>query len=197
MKKHTLPVFDAHQLASKLLDGSPALFPTDTLPALAALPRDASMLWDLKQRPKHKPLILMAAEAAPLMELMYEETRHAADSLIRRYWPGALTLVVPYQGSVLESLNPCGSSIGMRVPNCEATRQLLSMSGPLATTSANLSGQPPCKSAELAAQCFPGLPLLGPLPWLVPSGVASTVLAWEEAGHWQVLRQGAVMAELP
>ena len=48
-------------LAAKLQAGEAAIFPTDTLPALASRPEAANLLWELKQRPRHKPVILMAA----------------------------------------------------------------------------------------------------------------------------------------
>jgi len=84
----------------------------------------------------------------------------------------------------------------MRIPNCDLTRALLAQSGPLATTSANPSGAPPTQSAEEAAIAFPDLPLLAPLPWPDPSGLASTVIAWTSPGCWQLLRQGAVMVDV-
>ena len=70
---------------------------------------------------------------------------------------------------------------------------LLELSGPLATTSANVSGQPPATTAEEAARQFADVPLLGPMPWPEAGGMASTVLAWREGGGWQVLRAGALL----
>ena len=49
-------------LAEWILAGGPAIFPTDTLPALAALPAAAGQIWELKSRPSNKPLILMGSE---------------------------------------------------------------------------------------------------------------------------------------
>ena len=62
---------------------------------------------------------------------------------------------------------------------------------PIYTTSSFVYG-----SAAEAAAAFPDLPLLSPLPWPVPSGLASTVVAWMAPGRWQVLRQGAVMTDV-
>ena len=197
MERLPLPVLDVSAMASKLRLGSAALFPTDTLPALAAAPRHAAQLWSLKKRPIAKPLILMAADADTLLALMADGPREQASLLVEKHWPGALTLVVPAKGAVLAQLNPRGLTLGMRVPASARAINLLSLSGPLATSSANLSGQDPCRMAADAARCFPGVPLLGPLPWPAPSGVASTVVQWRESGHWQVLRQGAVITELP
>ena len=186
----------AQELAGHLRGGGAALLPTDTLPALAAAPDHAAQIWTLKQRPQDKPLILMAAEADQLLALTSANARIDAEPLARLFWPGALTLVLPVEGRLSQRLNPGRGTLGMRVPDCDATRALLMQSGPLATTSANPSGEPPSQSAEEAARAFPHLPLLAPLPWPDPSGLASTVIAWSSPGCWQLLRQGAVMVDV-
>ena len=186
----------AKQLALHLRCGGAALLPTDTLPALAASPNHAAQIWALKQRPQDKPLILMAAQADLLLALTTEDARVDAEPLARRFWPGALTLVLPVEGRLTQSLNPGQRTLGMRIPACDVTRALLMQSGPLATTSANPSGAPPTQSAAEAADAFPDLPLLAPLPWPDPSGLASTVIAWTSSGCWQLLRQGAVMVDV-
>ncbi len=181
------------EIAGHLRGGGAALLPTDTLPALACSPRSAAQIWTLKQRPQDKPLILMAAEVSDLLELTSDIVREDARPLADRYWPGPLTLVLPAEGTLTQYLNPGRDTLGMRIPACALTRSLLAKSGPLATTSANRSGATPSRTAAQAAASFPGLPLLAPLPWPEPSGLASTVLKWTSAGSWQMLRQGAVM----
>jgi len=183
----------AAKLAQRLKQGEAAIFPTDTLPALASLPEQAGQLWALKQRPQHKPVILMAASGPELWRWLEVDPLPAWLKLADRYWPGALTLVLPAASRLVEPLHPGGNSIGVRVPACEQALALLQLSGPLATTSANRSGEAPCLSPEQAAQRFPEVPQLGPVPWPQPSGEASTVLRWLESGSWEVLRQGAVV----
>ncbi|MEB3331475.1 MAG: L-threonylcarbamoyladenylate synthase [Synechococcaceae cyanobacterium] len=174
-----------------LLAGGAVLFPTDTLPALASRPVDAAQLWWHKARPADKPLILMGADLAQLQALL-EVTWHPAWlAQASRCWPGPVTLVLPIPGEITGWLNPGGSSLGLRVPACEAARELLRCSGPLATTSANRSGEPAARDAAEAAASFPQLPLLGPLPWPAGSGRASTVLAWNpKTDDWSMLRAG-------
>jgi len=188
-------VLDASALAAHLRAGQPGAFPTDTLPALAVLPTAAAALWRLKQRPANKPLILLGADGDSLWALLGMEPLPAWGAMAARGWPGALTLVLPARGPVVEALNTGGGSLGLRVPACGRARELLRLSGPLASSSANLSGQPPCTSPETLAAAFPGLPLLGPLPWPQGSGLASTVLAWQAEDSttpWRLLRQGVV-----
>ena len=182
-----LPVAD---LVERLQAGAAVLFPTDTLPALAALPAHAEQIWSLKQRPADKPLILMAADLEQLGDVLGSPWLPAWRAMAEQGWPGALTLVLPARGAWLESLHPGGTSLGLRIPACPLARQLLRASGPLATTSANLAGEAPATTAAEARAVFPRLPLLAPLPWPPAGGTASTVLAWRQEG-WTVLRAGA------
>jgi len=187
-------------LLRRLAAGEAVLFPTDTLPALAARPDAAGLLWRLKQRPADKPLILMGTDLPQLERALGVPWLEAWREQARRCWPGAFTLVLPITGVLTDQLNPGGSSLGLRVPACAMARALLQQSGPLATTSANRSGQPPATTAAEAAHQFPELSLLQPLPWPEGSRQASIVLAWQagETGaspSWLVLRAGA--SELP
>lgn len=187
-------VLDAAALAARLKAGEAALFPTDTLVALAALPAHAGQIWRLKQRPPDKPLILMGADLAQLQrQTPGLQWPAQALELAQRHWPGALTLVLPAAGPLVDQLNPGGASLGLRVPACPMAQALLRLSGPLATTSANRSGEPAATTAAEAADCFAAssVALLGPEPWPAPSGQASTVVAWE-AGGWRLLRAGCV-----
>jgi L-threonylcarbamoyladenylate synthase len=187
------PACSASELAEQLEGGKAAIFPTDTLPALATQPSSAEVLWTLKQRPRHKPVILMAAEIETLWVCLGLKIEPAWEKLAERYWPGALTLVLPAQGQCLEQLNPGGTTLGLRVPGCVRARELLQLTGPLATTSANRSGEPACLDHKEAALRFPQVAQLGPVPWPVPSGQGSTVIEWEPTGNWKLLRAGAVM----
>jgi L-threonylcarbamoyladenylate synthase len=199
-------VCSAAELSVRLAAGEPALFPTDTLPALAAIPAAAADLWRLKRRPADKPLILMGADLDQLLGWLGVAWDEPWLAQARQCWPGATTLVLPIPGPTTAALHPGGTSLGLRVPACPEAVELLRRSGPLATTSANRSGEPAACNADQAAALFPELPLLGPLPWPSGSGQASTVLAWTAssatagAAAWRVLRAGAsaaVAADLP
>jgi L-threonylcarbamoyladenylate synthase len=177
-------------LAGHLRSGGAALFPTDTVPALAALAEASRQIWDLKRRPDHKPLILMGADLAQLVEVLSTRWHPAWLEQAERCWPGPVTLVLPVEGRITQALHPGGTTLGLRVPDCPMALELLRSSGPLATTSANRSGEPAALDAQQAHDRFPQLPLLGPLPWPQGSGVASTVMAWTTSGEWNQLRRG-------
>ena len=188
------PVLAASDLALRLRAGEAAIIPTDTLPGLAVIPEHAQTLWRLKRRPADKPLILMGASVNDLFQEVAVACHREVEALVERYWPGALTLVLPARdGGAACHLNPGGATLGCRIPDCEQTRGLLQLSGPLATTSANRSGEPASMTAAEAARCFPNVAQLSPQPWPQPSGQASTVLVWVEEGRWRMLRRGAVI----
>ena len=184
--------FGIFDLALKLKKGSLALFPTDTLPALSSYPKYSKKIWTIKKRPSNKPLILMGACLDDLFEFVQPCAFEDGLKLAKKYWPGALTIVLPTIGNFAKNLNCNSNSLGFRVPDLRLARDFLMETGPLATTSANISGQSPVKDALEASIQFPGIPILGPVPWPNSSGMASTVIEWNE-GEWKLLRAGSVV----
>ena len=184
--------FGIDDLSSRLKDGSLALFPTDTLPALCSYPKYSKKIWTIKKRPLTKPLILMGGCLEDLFKFVHPCAKEDGLTLAKIYWPGALTIVLPTIGNFADNLNCQSNSIGLRVPALKLARDLLMKTGPLATTSANISGDSPAKDALEASTKFPGIPILAPVPWPNSSGMASTVISWEK-GTWNLLRPGSVV----
>jgi L-threonylcarbamoyladenylate synthase len=185
-------------------------FPTDTLPALAARPDRAGLIFEAKQRSADKPLILMGANAADLWDYVAgsEAERAVWERVAARYFPGAVTLVLPASDRVPAAMNPTDpTTIGIRVPNSGVARYILTLTKPMATTSVNRSGEPALESfAEINAQ-FPEVLTLLPSELAelegnlqpfdrapVKTGIPSTVAKWTGKG-WQILRQGEVKLE--
>lgn len=194
MTQGTLPELVKGVLAGKLIS-----FPTDTVPALAALPQKASLIYTAKQRSQDKPLILMAACATDLWSFV---TGSAEELLIWQqmaatYWPGAITMVLPASDRVPQEINSASSNtVGLRVPNHATARAILSRTGALATTSANKSGKPPLQTmTEIDAE-FPAVLTLVPTAATedLASAIPSTVIKWT-SNNWQILRLGAVKLE--
>ena len=191
MIKNQFPIRD---LVKKLKEGSLALFPTDTLPAICSFPRYSEKIWKIKKRSLNKPLILMGGCLDDLFEFVQPCAIEDAVKMAKIHWPGALTMILPTTGNLYKYLNFNSNSIGFRVPRLGIARDLLMKSGPLATTSANISGKPPVKDAIEASNQFPGIPLLGPVPWPNSSGIASTIVEWKE-GKWNVKRTGSIFLD--
>jgi L-threonylcarbamoyladenylate synthase len=175
-------------------------FPTDTVPALATKPDRSELIFVAKQRSQDKPLILMAASAEDLWPYVHGSPADLKvwQQVAQSFWPGALTLVLPASEKVPAAMNAIDpTTIGVRVPNCALARKILQQTGPLATTSANLSGQAPLESiAQIEAQFPEVLTLLASqLSTVVTaSSLPSTVAKWT-GSDWKILRQGAVQLE--
>ncbi len=199
-----MPHVSFAELVSGARAGQLVSFPTDTVPALASAPAHAEQVFTLKQRSQDKPLILMGAKALDLWPYV---TGSESDWLYwqevaQQHWPGALTLVLPASDRVPTAMNPTNpTSIGIRVPNCAIARHILAQTGPLATTSANRSGEPALQSLEEIAASFPTVLTLHPEAIATlnqelgtstqPAGLPSTVAQWTGSG-WTILRQGGV-----
>tara|TARA_B100001029_G_scaffold69953_1_gene56907 strand:- start:1528 stop:2127 length:600 start_codon:yes stop_codon:yes gene_type:complete len=190
--KMIIDQLEIHDLASQLNNGSLALFPTDTLPAICSYPKYAKKIWTIKKRPLNKPLILMGGCMEDLLKFVNPCALEDGLKMAKNHWPGALTIILPTIGNLSENLNCNSNSVGFRVPNLRLARDLLLNTGPLATTSANISGQSPVKDAFEASIQFPGVPILAPVPWPSSSGMASTVIEWNN-GEWKLLRSGSVV----
>ena len=72
-------------------------------------------------------------------------------------------------------------------------QSLLRETGPLLTSSANISGFTGSMTAEGIALDFPSIKILGPIPWEKNSGKASTVISWRKSGDWRMIREGEVL----
>lgn len=182
-------------------------FPTDTVPALAARPDRADLIFQAKQRSLDKPLILMAGTIADVWDYVTgtASERQIWQQVMDRYWPGALTLVLPASDRVPGGLNPkTPDTIGVRVPNHAIAQAILRQTGPLATTSANRSGQPALQTLTAIETEFPEVLTLH-APELESSdsnrsqapqaiGTPSTVARWSGSG-WEILRKGGVILE--
>lgn len=173
-------------------------FPTDTVPALAVRPDCSELIFAAKGRSQEKPLILMGASALSLWAFAIgnPQERQIWQEVAEKYWPGALTLVLPASDGVPKAMNPAEpTTIGLRVPDCAIAREILSQTGPLATTSANRSGEPPLLTMAEIEIDFPDVLTLLPaeLEFIKPTmGIPSTVAKWT-GGGWEILRQGAML----
>jgi L-threonylcarbamoyladenylate synthase len=189
------------ELVAGARSGEVISFPTDTVPALAALPEYAELIFAVKQRSMNKPLILMAADSDQIWDFVEgsEKEYEMWQRIANKYWAGALTLVLPASGKVPSCMNPNDpTTIGVRVPQSDVARSILAQTGPLATTSANLSGKPPLQTiAEIETE-FPNILTLATKAYDSKTpvmGIPSTVAKWD-GEKWQILRQGAVNLDM-
>ena len=187
------------ELIAKAIANQVVSFPTDTV-ALAVKPESAELIYQLKQRPESKPLILMGASLEDLLPYVggSREEKNPWKAIANRYFPGALTLVLPASNLVPLAVNPTNSqTIGIRIPDLPIARDILRQTRVLATTSANLSGQSALVTTDEINRVFPQIAILEDRTPTEPqgSGFPSTVVRWTGT-NWQLLRQGSVNFEV-
>jgi L-threonylcarbamoyladenylate synthase len=184
---------DCQTALKTLKSGLPIIFPTDTLPAIGCLPRFSNIIYEFKKRDKDKPLILMGSEYKQLVDYVQESAKEDYENIASKYWPGALTIVIPAAEKQTTILTSNDLTLGLRIPNSYMAQSLLKETGPLLTSSANISGFKGSINVEGIALDFPTVKILGPIPWRKSSGKASTIIFWKKSGDWRLIRQGEVL----
>ncbi len=173
--------------------GLPIIFPTDTLPAIGCLPKYSNTIYKFKKRDKDKPLILMGSEHKQLIDYVHESAKEDYEKIASKYWPGALTMIIPAAEKHNTSLTSNDLTLGLRIPNSYMAQSLIRETGPLLTSSANISGFKGSNTVEGIAVDFPSVKILGPIPWGKRSGKASTIIFWKKSGDWRLIREGEVL----
>lgn len=190
--------------AGVLRAGGLVAFPTETVYGIGANPEApgaVARLLELRGSAADKALTLHIAEPQAVTRCVPDPLPGLARRLIKRFWPGPLTLVFP---------TPDGKGIGVRCPAHKIAADLLARAGaPIVAPSANLSGRPPATRAQEVLQAFDGR-----IEWVVdggPSryGKASTVVRFARredkkqapptlgtSWSWEVLREGAIPKSL-
>jgi len=182
------------RLRTALQKGGVIAFPTDTFYGLGADPRNPEALtriFDIKQRPPDKPLLVLIGsldELGPLVKNVSDQARQLMD----RFWPGPLTLVFTAAPDLPEILTAGTGTLGVRLPAYPWTHRLLEELGqPLTAPSANLSdAAEPHTAGEVAATLGDTLDLIadgGPAPGGKPSTVVDTT-----TDPPTLIREGAV-----
>ena len=183
-----------YKIALKTLkSGLPIIFPTDTLPAIGCLPKFSNVIYEFKKRDRAKPLILMGSEHEQLIDYVHESAKKDYENIASKYWPGALTMVIPASEKQTKILTSNDLTLGLRIPNSYMAQSLMRETGPLLTSSANISGFKGSTTVEGIALDFPSVKILGPIPWGKRSGKASTIIFWKKSGDWRLIREGEVL----
>ena len=170
----------------------PIIFQTDTLPAIGCLPEFSQIIYDIKKRDSNKPLILMGAENEQLIDYVHQSAKEDYENLAAKYWPGALTMIIPVSENKKSTVTSKNFTLGLRIPNSHIAQSLIRETGPLLTSSANISGIQGSITAEGISLDLPNVDILGPLPWERCSGKASTIISWVKYGDWNLIRKGQV-----
>lgn len=178
--------------AAAVADGRCIVLPTDTVYGIGADATSANAvrrLLEAKERGRDMPPPVMIAEVGMLRALT-DEVGPEITALADAFWPGALTLVVRAHPHLRMDLGDRGDTIAVRVPDHDFTRDLLRATGPLAVSSANVSGRPAATTvAEAVEQLGKRVKVYldgGP----AGAGVPSTIV--DLTGTPRILREGRI-----
>ena len=120
-------------------------FPTDTVFGVGALIDDLEAIdkiYELKHRDYSKPLAILASSIDDIIPYVKEVTEDVKE-IMNKYWPGALTIIFNKNENVSDKITAGFKTIAFRIPNCNISLDILKQTGPLATTSVNISGNTP------------------------------------------------------
>lgn len=143
--------------AEAVLRGGVIAFPTDTVYGLGCSLFDVSaveMIARLKRRDPSLAVISLIADPGHVYGLA-TDVSPVAQQLVRRYWPGPLSLIFRAAPIVPARVRGAGGTVALRCPADVLCQKLIScIGGPVVSSSANLSGQPPAETAEQVVKIF-------------------------------------------
>jgi L-threonylcarbamoyladenylate synthase len=177
--------------------GGVIAYPTDTFYGLGADPRNSravEKLFEIKGRPTGQPILLLIADTMDVRTWATDIPLHA-EELMKRFWPGPLTLIFRTRAEVLFELTAGTGTIGLRVPGNKLTRELLRYLGcALTGTSANRSGQASFRTAQDTAEAIGDRVDLVLDGGVTTGGKPSTIVD-VRAALPRVVREGAVPSQ--
>ncbi len=132
--------------------GELVVIPTDTVYGVAAdafSPAAVQRLLDAKGRGRQSPPPVLVP-GIPTLAALAESVPPEVDRLVQAFWPGGLTIVLPAAPSLVWDLGETRGTVALRMPQDTVALELLSETGPLAVSSANLTGRPAARTAAEA-----------------------------------------------
>ncbi|CAM2737908.1 L-threonylcarbamoyladenylate synthase [Legionella worsleiensis] len=179
-----------------LMNGKPVAIPTETVYGLAALINKESAIkavFAMKNRPLNHPLIVHVAQDWDLHQLV-EEIPEYAQLLIKKFWPGPLTLVLRCKENTISPLITGGqTTVAIRCPAHPVTQRLLKkLKTPIVAPSANPFGKVSPTTALHVKQSFKDQELLILDGGRCGIGIESTIVDATHSEHYQILRHGLI-----
>ncbi|MCZ7416514.1 MULTISPECIES: L-threonylcarbamoyladenylate synthase [unclassified Streptomyces] len=184
------------EAASAIRRGELVVLPTDTVYGIGAdafTPEAVADLLEAKGRGRGMPTPVLVGSPNTLHGLVTDFSEQAWE-LVDAFWPGALTLVARHQPSLTWDLGETGGTVAVRMPLHPVAIELLTEVGPMAVSSANLTGHPAPQDCDSAQEMLGDAVAVyldgGPTPDNVPSSIVDVT------GKVPVLlRAGAIGAE--
>jgi len=185
--------------ADQIRAGEVLGMPTDTFYGLAADPfnlRAVDRVYDIKSRSRHKPLSLLI-ESVDQAEDLCKSLPEEFYKLARRYWPGPLTIIVKAASRLPLKVTANTGHVALRVPNARIPLAVVQAAQiPITATSANLSGESECTTAEDVRDQLQGRTATIVAGGTSPREIASTIVdLTDEEARWRIMREGAIPAQ--
>lgn len=188
------------EIITTLANGGVIAYVTDTVWGLGCLPdneKAVKKIYEIKKREAQKPLILMSNEVYNLLNYV-KPIPKVGQQLIKKYFPGALTIVTEKNDNTPDYITSNMSTVGIRVPDNEVFKRICEIipGHVLATTSANLSHQPSAKTYEQAVENMTGLADLIIEDYGHPAKGLESTIAGVMGNELRIFRQGQIVIDI-
>jgi L-threonylcarbamoyladenylate synthase len=184
--------------ADQIRAGEVLGMPTDTFYGLASDPfnlRAVDRVYEIKSRSRHKPLSLLI-ESVDQAEELAQPLPEEFYALARKFWPGPLTMIIRASSRLPLKVTANTGNVALRVPNSAIPLAVVKAAGiPITATSANLSGESECTTAEAVRDQLQDRIAIIVDGGTSPRDVASTIVdLTDEEARWKIQREGAISA---
>lgn len=185
-------------LKKRVISGELIVYPTDTVYGVGTVidkEDSLKMLYKVKGRSFSSPLIALVSDKKNVNRIAYvDKNKEKIEKLMDNFWPGALTIILDKKKNVPSIMVSGGSSIGVRMPDHPMALEIIEVCGGiLATTSANISGEPSPKSfLEISKKLKEKIGLLVD-GGSCPIGIESTIIDMRKEPV--ILRDGGIKKE--
>lgn len=188
------------EIITTLANDGVIAYVTDTVWGLGCLPdneKAVKKIYEIKKREAQKPLILMSNEVYNLLNYV-KPIPKIGQQLIKKYFPGALTIVTEKNDNTPDYITSNMSTVGIRVPDNEVFKRICEIipGHVLATTSANLSHQPSAKTYEQAVENMTGLADLIIEDYGHPAQGLESTIAGVMSNELRIFRQGQIVIDI-
>lgn len=181
---------NAEQISKLLLGGKVGIVPTDTLYGISAITsnqKSVENIYDIKQRDKDKPFIILISELNDLNKFDIK-TDDKTGTFLKTLWPNKVSVILPCPNEKYSYLHRGTKQLAFRIPNFPDLLELLKISGPIVSTSVNSSGEEPAVCIEEISQKFGNK-----IDFYIDQGILQsppTTVIKIEAGQISIVRQG-------
>lgn len=198
-KEYNALNIDYEEIERYLRAGKLIIYPTDTVYGVGGIiesEEPIKNIYKAKERNFKSPLIVLVSDVEKIEKIAYinEKNREKIEKLIKRFWPGGLTIILKRKDNVPDIMVSGGATVGVRMPEHEIALNIISRAGGmLPTTSANISGEATPKSYVELSEEFKNRVDIIVDGGECPIGSASTII--DMSDEPKILRLGAISVE--